>query len=102
MRSLIVDLGDAYCEELRRTAIGDFDVADADPERIVPLSDALGFLPEARSTAGGAPGRARVAVPGQATGTVRLTDGEGRSRWLSAPARTCSSRSSVRVDVWTG
>ena len=41
MRSLIADLGDAYCVELRRTAIGPFDVADADPERIIPLDDAL-------------------------------------------------------------
>jgi tRNA pseudouridine55 synthase len=31
VRSLIADLGDAYCEELRRTAIGPFDVADAVP-----------------------------------------------------------------------
>jgi tRNA pseudouridine55 synthase len=29
VRSLIADLGDAYCEELRRTAIGPFDVHDA-------------------------------------------------------------------------
>jgi tRNA pseudouridine55 synthase len=29
VRSLIADLGDAYCEELRRTAIGPFDVAEA-------------------------------------------------------------------------
>ena len=29
VRSLIADLGDAYCEELRRTAIGPFDVAQA-------------------------------------------------------------------------
>ena len=29
MRSLIADLGDAYCLALRRTAIGPFDVADA-------------------------------------------------------------------------
>jgi tRNA pseudouridine55 synthase len=29
VRSLISDLGDAYCEELRRTAIGPFDVLDA-------------------------------------------------------------------------
>src|SRR5881227_2118910 len=34
VRSLIAALGDAYCEELRRTRIGPFDVADADPERI--------------------------------------------------------------------
>jgi tRNA pseudouridine55 synthase len=31
VRSLIADLGDAYCEELRRTAIGPFDVTDAVP-----------------------------------------------------------------------
>jgi tRNA pseudouridine55 synthase len=31
VRSLIADLGDAYCEELRRTAIGPFEVADAVP-----------------------------------------------------------------------
>jgi tRNA pseudouridine55 synthase len=29
VRSLIADLGDAYCLELRRTAIGPFDVGDA-------------------------------------------------------------------------
>jgi len=35
VRSLIADLGDAYCLELRRTAIGPFEVADAvgPPER---------------------------------------------------------------------
>jgi tRNA pseudouridine55 synthase len=31
VRSLIADLGDAYCEELRRTAIGPFAVDDAVP-----------------------------------------------------------------------
>jgi tRNA pseudouridine55 synthase len=31
VRSLIADLGDAYCLELRRTAIGPFDVAEAVP-----------------------------------------------------------------------
>ena len=46
VRSLIADLGDAYCEELRRTAVGTFEVADADPERIIGLSDALSFMPE--------------------------------------------------------
>jgi tRNA pseudouridine55 synthase len=45
VRSLIADLGDAYCEELRRTRIGAFDVADADPDRVVPLTDALAFMP---------------------------------------------------------
>lgn len=45
VRSLIADLGDAYCEELRRTAIGPFRVGDADPGRVVPLRDALAFMP---------------------------------------------------------
>src|SRR5262249_7118137 len=31
VRSLIADLGDAYCLELRRTAIGPFDVSEAVP-----------------------------------------------------------------------
>jgi tRNA pseudouridine55 synthase len=46
VRALVTDLGDAYCEELERTAIGPFRLEDADPERLVPLGDALTFLPE--------------------------------------------------------
>jgi tRNA pseudouridine55 synthase len=46
VRSLIADLGDAYCEALRRTAIGPFRVEDADPATIVPLDEALARLPE--------------------------------------------------------
>ena len=45
VRQLVADLGDAYCEELERTAIGEFRLEDADPERVVPLEEALGFLP---------------------------------------------------------
>jgi tRNA pseudouridine55 synthase len=45
VRSLIADLGDAYCDELERTAIGPFRLEDADPERLLPLTEALGFLP---------------------------------------------------------
>jgi tRNA pseudouridine55 synthase len=45
VRSLIADLGDAYCQALRRTRIGRFDVAEADPERRIPLEEALDFLP---------------------------------------------------------
>lgn len=41
VRSLIADLGDAYCEELRRTAIGPFRVDDADDEVAIPLGEAL-------------------------------------------------------------
>jgi tRNA pseudouridine55 synthase len=43
VRTLIADLGDAYCEELERTAIGPFQLADAGRE--LPLAEALGFLP---------------------------------------------------------
>jgi tRNA pseudouridine55 synthase len=46
VRQLVADLGDAYCEQLERTAIGPFRLEDADPERLVPLSEALAFLPE--------------------------------------------------------
>ena len=45
VRSLIAELGDGYCEELRRTRIGPFSVEEADPERVVPLEQALAFLP---------------------------------------------------------
>jgi tRNA pseudouridine55 synthase len=78
VRTLIADLGDAYCEQLRRTSIGPFDVVDANPERIVGLNDALAFLPEIRLDAE----RARLAshgavIAGEASGTVRLTDDSG-------------------------
>ena len=80
VRSLIAALGDAYCEELRRTAIGPFAVADADPGRIIGLDDALSFMPEVRLD----PERARRAshggaVAGDAGGAevVRLTDEDG-------------------------
>jgi tRNA pseudouridine55 synthase len=78
VRSLIADLGDAYCLGLRRTGIGPFEVGEADPERILPLNDALTFLPgisldpsAARKASHG------VAVEGQAEGTVRLLDEQG-------------------------
>jgi tRNA pseudouridine55 synthase len=48
VRSLIADLGDAYCEQLRRTAIGPFDVTAADHDHVIPLARALEFLPEVR------------------------------------------------------
>jgi tRNA pseudouridine55 synthase len=45
VRALVAALGDAYCEELERTAIGAFRLEDVDPERVVPLSRALSFMP---------------------------------------------------------
>jgi tRNA pseudouridine55 synthase len=47
IRSLIAALGDAYCEGLRRTAIGPFTVDEAERGRMIPLDEALGRLPEA-------------------------------------------------------
>jgi len=83
VRQLVADLGDAYCEELERTRIGPFELADADSERIVPLADALAFLPE-RALAGDEAARARhgasVSNPvsngaSEPDGPVRLTHG---------------------------
>jgi tRNA pseudouridine55 synthase len=58
VRSLIADLGDAYCLELRRTAIGPFQVADAvkppargtdwDDPPLIALDDALAMLSRER------------------------------------------------------
>jgi tRNA pseudouridine55 synthase len=58
VRSLIADLGDAYCEELRRLAIGGFEVSDAiaPPARderlseqpLIPLAEALAVLSQRR------------------------------------------------------
>jgi tRNA pseudouridine55 synthase len=44
VRSLIAELGDAYCSELRRTAIGPFTVEEADEGRPIPLAEALARL----------------------------------------------------------
>ena len=80
VRSLVADLGDAYCEQLRRTQIGSFDVADADPDRVIPLNDALAFLPEVRLEPDDAKraghGAAVTRAPGL-SGVVRLTDADG-------------------------
>ena len=67
VRVLVADLADAYCEELRRTAIGPFDVADADPGRLLPLGEVLaGILPSVRLDAGDA----RRAAHGSAVGAA--------------------------------
>lgn len=41
VRSLVADLGDAYCVELRRTAIGPFRVGEADEDQPIPIAEAL-------------------------------------------------------------
>jgi tRNA pseudouridine55 synthase len=94
VRSLIAELGDAYCEELRRTAIGCFEVAAADPERPVPLSEALHFLPAVELDAerarqarhGVAVDAAGADVAPGADGVVRLT-ADGSLVALAEPGR---------------
>ena len=44
VRSLVADLGDAYCEELRRTAIGPFRVEEAASGEALALHEALGRI----------------------------------------------------------
>ncbi|MEZ5123845.1 MAG: tRNA pseudouridine(55) synthase TruB [Solirubrobacterales bacterium] len=82
VRSLIADLGDAYCLALRRTAIGPFRVADADPERIVPLGQALGAIMAVVALAGEDARRAAHGVaipcpPTRAEAPVLLADEDG-------------------------
>lgn len=64
VRSLIADLGDAYCTALRRTRIGDFDVVDADPECLLPLEQALQHLPAAAQSGGRVVGGESAGVAG--------------------------------------
>jgi len=81
VRTLIADLGDAYCTELRRTAIGPFRVEDAGPD-LLPLGAALERILPAVDLAGSDARRAAhgvavdVAAPAEAA-TVLLRDPEG-------------------------
>ena len=45
VRSLVADLSDAYTSALSRTAVGPFSLEDADPGRVIPIAEALPFLP---------------------------------------------------------
>ena len=83
VRQLVVDLGElcgtgAHCTALERTRVGPFDLADADPEQMVSLSDSLAFLPERPlSSEEAAAVRHGRSIAGDAAGPVRLTlDGE--------------------------
>ena len=67
VRNLVSDLGDAYCEELRRTSVGTLKVGDAGS--LVDPSEALSFMPvieltedEGRAIANGVPARLRAEV----------------------------------------
>ena len=89
VRQLVAGLDDAYCEALERTAIGPFRLEDADPERIVPLGQALAFLPErpldndeaaavahGRRVAGPIDGPTRLTADGDLLAIGRPRDGE--------------------------
>jgi tRNA pseudouridine55 synthase len=78
VRSLVSDLGDAYCLELRRTAIGPFRVDDADSEAVIPLDEALAFLPAVDLSAedGRRAGHGRR-IAARADSPVRLRDPDG-------------------------
>ena len=89
VRSLIAELGDAYCLELRRTRIGPFDVADAGT--FLPLGRRARLPARGAAGGGGRParrprdGRRRrrpaAAAPagsgGPAQDVVRLLDADG-------------------------
>jgi tRNA pseudouridine55 synthase len=84
VRQLVTDLGElcgagAHCETLERTAIGPFGLADADERSLLPLREALAFLPD-HALAPGEAGRVRngrsieTREAGRAEGAVMLTD----------------------------
>jgi tRNA pseudouridine55 synthase len=81
VRSLVADLGDAYCEELRRTAIGPFAVDDATEEldALLPLGEALGrVLPVVRLDADPAWRMAHgQTIDGEGDGPTLLVDDDG-------------------------
>src|SRR4051812_13041320 len=84
VRQLVADLGDAYCEELERTAVGPFRLDDA--ETLVPLAEALSFLPALELSASDS-ARASNGVPIPGTGAsdaIRLTH-EGRLVAIARP-----------------
>ncbi len=79
VRSLVADLHDAYCLELRRTRIGPFRVEEADGETLISLRDVLAAILPAIVLDGEAARRAGhgVAIDGEATGPVLLEDEAG-------------------------
>jgi tRNA pseudouridine55 synthase len=101
VRSLVTDLGDAYCEGLERIAIGPFRLEDADEVRILPLAQALAFMPERslspeevasirqgrRISAGGmASEHARLTHEGDVLAIAESRDGELQPVVVFAPA----------------
>ena len=76
VRSLVSDLDDAYTTELSRLSVGPFSLADADPERVIPIAEALTFMP-----------------------SVGLDDEESRR---AGHGQAVEPRAEVRPPAWTG
>jgi tRNA pseudouridine55 synthase len=71
IRTLIETLGDAFCESLRRTAIGHLRVPEDDPKEVT-VEELMSFLPEMSLDAAEAERVSHgIAVPGEG-GMVRL------------------------------
>jgi tRNA pseudouridine55 synthase len=88
VRTLVTDLGDAYCDELERTAIGPFRLADCDPERLVPLdavSHGRGLPVEPGGHAPGEP-YVRLTHAGRLLAIAEPRDGQLRPVVVFAPA----------------
>ena len=84
VRTLIETLGDAYCESLRRTAIGPLTVPEAGEEEI-SVEELMGFLPEVPLDAESAERASHgVPVPGHGEDRVRLTH-DGRLIAIARP-----------------
>ena len=76
VRSLVSDLDDAYTTELSRLSVVPFSLADADPERLIPIAEALTFMP-----------------------SVGLDDEESRR---AGHGQAVEPRAEVRPPAWTG
>jgi tRNA pseudouridine55 synthase len=90
VRTLVADLADAYCDELERTAIGPFTLQDAGSERLVPLGEALSFLPaRALSAAEAEHVRHGRRVPGAEAGASHVRMMAGDTLIAIGEARPC-------------
>ena len=94
VRTLIEELGDAYCESLRRTAVGELRIEDAG-DRVRPVEELVAFLPEialdaegerlvrngirieapAGTAAGAGEGPIRLTCEGRLVAIARIADG---------------------------
>jgi tRNA pseudouridine55 synthase len=96
IRTLVEELEDAYCEELRRTAVGPFRLEDAGPE-LRPVEELLAHLParelDAREAADAIFGRRLVSTGQPGAGPIRLCH-EGR---LVAVAREAGDELKTEV-----